>query len=181
MDAISFKKTSCKVRQFGEQTHDEEEPPTLFAVGTNVSSPCQIRGPDRSDECVRSSERIEARSLKRFWRATLSNARPRLRMSAVGGRCGHSRQRPYSYKTLDEPQVDVGTNDAFSGSAVASVTCWASAASSLVCSVSVVSCCCACSVESSMNSDGDFTPDILWAKSKAALVLALANSSNLLL
>jgi len=53
-----------------------------------------------------------------------------------------------------------------SGSAVASVAFWASAASCLVCSVSVSTCLRACSVQSSTNAVGDFTPDNFWTKSK---------------
>ena len=71
-----------------------------------------------------------------------------------------------------ELQSDTFVKSVLNGSALASVTCWASAASSLVCSVSVANCFCASSVESSMNSEGDFHATILWAKSKAALVLA---------
>jgi hypothetical protein len=67
------------------------------------------------------------------------------------------------------------------GSAVASVTFWANAASSLVCSVSVSNCSCECSVDNLMNSEGDFTPKSFWAKVKAASVLALANSMTLVL
>ena len=72
-----------------------------------------------------------------------------------------------------------------SGSAAASVTFCASAASSLVCSVSVSNCLREWSVDNSMNSVGDFTPDSFLAKAKAkakaASVLALANSITLLL
>jgi len=66
----TLQKAGCKVRYFGETDPRWREPPTVFAVGTKVSSPCRIGGPDRSDECVRSSERIEASSLNTFWRAT---------------------------------------------------------------------------------------------------------------
>ena len=58
------------------------------------------------------------------------------------------------------------------GSVVVRVTFWASVASCLLCSVSVSTCLRACSVQSSKNSEGDFTPDIFWTKSKAALVFA---------
>ncbi len=61
-----------------------------------------------------------------------------------------------------------------SGSAVASVTFWASAASCLVCSDSFLSCLRACSVQSSTKTEGDFTPDNFWTKSKVELVFALS-------
>src|ERR1700728_561001 len=70
---------------------------------------------------------------------------------------------------------------ALKGSAAASVTFWASAESSLVCSVSVSNCLRECSVDTSMKSEGDFTVDSFWAKPKAASVLVRANSRTLLL
>jgi hypothetical protein len=69
----------------------------------------------------------------------------------------------------------------FRGSTLASVTFWANAASSLVCSVSVAICSRECSVDISMKSEGYFTPKSFWAKPMAASVLALANSITLAL
>src|SRR5689334_10145839 len=67
------------------------------------------------------------------------------------------------------------------GPTVAIANFWASAASSLVCSVSVSSCLREWLVDNSKNSEGDFTLDSSWTNSKAASVLALANSANFLL
>src|SRR5450830_1487156 len=77
--------------------------------------------------------------------------------------------------------LNVFATPVLSASAVASVPFWASAASCLVCSVSVSICLRACSVESSKYAEGDCTPDNFWKKSKEALVFAWANSMNLLL
>jgi hypothetical protein len=65
---------------------------------------------------------------------------------------------------------------ALSGSVILMVTFWASSVSSLVCAIIVSNCFRACAVDSSTNSDGDFTPSSCWACSKAALVLVRATS-----
>ena len=65
---------------------------------------------------------------------------------------------------------------ALSGSVILVVTFWASSVSSLVCAIIVSNCLRACAVDSSTNSDGDFTPSSYWACSKAELVLVRAIS-----
>jgi hypothetical protein len=66
-----------------------------------------------------------------------------------------------------------------SGFAPASANFWASSASCLVCSLSAWVCARECSVESTMNSEGDFTRNTFWAKSNAALVFACAKLQEL--
>src|ERR1700732_1032827 len=68
---------------------------------------------------------------------------------------------------------------ALMGSTVSVATRWVNSASSLAFAVKVSNCLRACSVHSSIASEGDFTPNRDCAKSRFAVVLALMSSISL--